>query len=264
MGWRDYYSMTPKNRPGGYISMFDGYARNYLDPNSTYNTGMRRDFNKQGQDIASNQYRQGMRMQAAGVNPFASEQYRQASGQARESSMGAYNESVRQSQGLGQNMLGMGLQARTQMSQQEQQQKQWDRELRQHDRGQALSLAGTLMGAALIGGPGEALGRMMKAETAQPLVEISPTEADSINVIPSGGGTQPHLVPPTSEMLEQQNSLLSGLGSQIGQGGVDDELARARAWAKSAGLSNADNMPLERIQYWWNKWNRNYANQWGW
>lgn len=151
MNWRDYYNTITPGSSNGYISMFDGYARNYMDPNSKYNTGLRQQFNRQGQDIASSQHAQGMKMQAAGVNPFANQQYRQASGQAREASMGAYNEAVRGNQQLGAGMLGMGLQARTQMSQQEQQHDAMARERAQHERGQWLTLGGTLLGATVMG-----------------------------------------------------------------------------------------------------------------
>ena len=151
MNWRDYYNTTTPGNSNGYISMFDGYARNYMDPNSKYNTGLRHQFNSQGQDMASSQHAQGMKMQAAGVNPFANQQYRQASGQAREASMSAYNEAVRGNQQLGAGMLGMGLQARTQMSQQEQQHDAMAKERAQHERGQWLTLGGTLLGATVMG-----------------------------------------------------------------------------------------------------------------
>lgn len=151
MNWRDYYNTNTPGSSNGYISMFDGYAKNYMDPNSKYNTSLRNQFNRQGQDIASSQHAQGMKMQAAGVNPFANQQYRQASGQAREASMGAYNEAVRSNQQLGAGMLGMGLQARTQMSQQEQQHDAMAKERAQHERGQWLTLGGTLLGASIMG-----------------------------------------------------------------------------------------------------------------
>lgn len=151
MAYNDYYNTNPSGAGGGYISMLEGYAKNYMDPNSQYNKGQYNQFKQMGTDNAAMQGQQGMRMQAAGQNPFANEQYRASMSDATGQAHNAYMQHNQQSQQLGTGMLGMGMQARMQMSQQAQQQEQWEKERKQQGIGQWMGLGGTLLSAALLG-----------------------------------------------------------------------------------------------------------------
>ena len=158
MSYNDYYNTNPSGAGGEYISMLEGYARNYMNPNSQYNRGQYNQFKQMGTDNAAMQGQQGMRMQAAGVNPFANDQYRAALSDATGQAHNAYMQQNQHSQQLGTSMLGMGLQARTQMAQQQQQQEQWKAEMKQQKLGQWMGLGGTLLSAALMGPMGEMAG----------------------------------------------------------------------------------------------------------
>jgi hypothetical protein len=48
------------------------------------------------------------------------------------------------------------------------------------------------------------------------------------------------------------------------QAPLNNSLSGARAWAKSAGLSDADNMTLDKAQYWWDKWNPRKKGEYPW
>lgn len=149
MNYQDFYSqkeITP------YISMLEGIAQGYMNPNSFYNQSMYERYKRAGQDAAGQQFQQGMKMQSAGVNPFANQQYRANMANYNDQAMNNWQQGMHGNQQLGTGMLGMGLQARTQHSTQLQQQKQWNREYKQHRTGQWLGLAGTLGSAALLGG----------------------------------------------------------------------------------------------------------------
>lgn len=151
MSWQDPIS-------NNYISMLEGYAKNYMDPASQYNRGQYNNFKQMGTDNAAQTYNQGMRMQAMGQNPFANQQYQGALSDATGQAHGAYMQQNQQSQQLGTGMLGMANRTRGQLSQQMQQQAQWDREYKQHKKGQWLGLLGTLGSAAVTGPLGGMLG----------------------------------------------------------------------------------------------------------
>jgi len=159
MAYNDYYNTNPSGAGGGYISMLEGYAKNYMDPNSQYNKGQYNQFKQMGTDNAAMQGQQGMRMQAAGQNPFANEQYRASMSDATGQAHNAYMQQNQQSQQLGTGMLGMSMQARMQMAQQEQQQQQWEAEQKQQKLGQWMGLGGTLLGAAAMGPMGGMFGK---------------------------------------------------------------------------------------------------------
>ena len=152
MSWQD-----PINN--NYISMLEGYAQNYMNPNSQYNRGQYNNFKQMGVDNAGQTYNQGLRMQAMGQNPFATQQYRGALSNATGQAQDAYMQQNQQSQGLGAGLLGMANQTRQQLAQQMQQQAQWDREYKQHKRGQWLGLLGTLGSAAFTGPLGGIMGK---------------------------------------------------------------------------------------------------------
>ena len=152
MSWQD-----PINN--NYISMLEGYAQNYMNPNSQYNRGQYNNFKQMGVDNAGQTYNQGLRMQAMGQNPFATQQYREALSNATGQAQDAYMQQNQQSQSLGAGMLGMANQTRQQLAQQMQQQAQMDREYRQHKRGQWLGLLGTLGSAAITGPLGGIMGK---------------------------------------------------------------------------------------------------------
>lgn len=134
-----------------YINMLEGYARNYMDPNSPYNMKQFAGLRGEGRSAAGQQFNQGMKMSAAGQNPFANQQYQGAMRSNVDSAMVARNQQTNANQQLGQGMLGMGMQARATQAGMSQQQQQWDREYKQHERGQWLGLAGTLLSAGIMG-----------------------------------------------------------------------------------------------------------------
>jgi hypothetical protein len=146
---------------GGYISSLEGYAKNYMDPNSQYNQGQYNKFKEAGANTAAQQYQGGLKMQAAGQNPFANEQYQSNMNNYNQQAYDAYNQQMYGNQQLGTGLLGMSQQARIQQANMIQQQKQWDREYKQHKWGQILGLAGTLGGGLLMGGGGGALMAML-------------------------------------------------------------------------------------------------------
>lgn len=193
MAWSDYYNTQPQGSSGGYISMLEGYAQNYMNPNSQYNRGQFNQFNQMGQDSAAAQGQQGLRMQAAGQNPFANQQYRAASAEGVGQAHNAYMQQNQQSQAIGANYNQMAMQTRMQMAQQAQQQAQMDREYKQHRMGQWLGLGGTLMSAALTGPIGGAAATGLKSLFTKKPVAVSTTGAQF-----AGPQNQQYAVPDTS------------------------------------------------------------------
>ena len=118
MAWNNYLK---DQRSSPYISMLEGYGKNYLDPRGSQNMMMRDTYMQAGRENAGQQYREGMKMGAAGMNPFANQQYRSSLRDNTESAYRGYQSGVMQNQQMGQSMLGMGLQARMQQAQMEQQ-----------------------------------------------------------------------------------------------------------------------------------------------
>lgn len=378
-----------------YINMLEGYARNYMDPNSPYNMKQFAGLRGEGRSAAGQQFNQGMKMSAAGQNPFANQQYQGAMRSNVDSAMGARNQQTNTNQQLGQGMLGMGMQARATQAGMSQQQQQWDREYKQHETGQWLGLAGTLLSAGIMGPlaakltppttintsvdagpkPVTTAQRMFpKNEQFQDMYDymgsmgvgfsdifndsanndllsgrygtnnvndfmqyladnglvtiddISENNRDiwqgtfnkdtqqdgvqqggsgllgkllmpqinnfntAVNNLPqqtSNNAIQQPNIPQTpsnhpnflstleriseSELPPIQNVLPGGLLQQPLDRSQRDRFApatmaldSARAWAKSTGLSNTDNMTLEKAQYWWDKWNPSKKGQYPW
>lgn len=181
MAWNNYLK-DQKSSP--YISMLEGYGKNYMNPNSSYNAGMFDKAMRSGREAAGQSYNQGMRMQAAGVNPFANQQYRASINGARDASYGQYQSGMAQNQQMGQSMLGMGMQARMQQAQMEQQQKQWDREYRQHERGQWMTLGGTLASGMIQ--PGGLLGKAIDPTTKISIDSDSGVTSDVLGDVVNG------------------------------------------------------------------------------
>lgn len=409
-----------------YINMLEGYARNYMDPNSPYNMKQFAGLRGEGRSAAGQQFNQGMKMSAAGQNPFANQQYQGAMRSNVDSAMMARNQQTNANQQLGQGMLGMGMQARATQAGMSQQQQQWDREYKQHEKGQWMGLAGTLLTAGISGpfaasmmppteintgtevtipptespkattpftdtiGSWNNTDRMYDLRGKYPNLPwkdlgpmyqygyenfeniMSPTElelnkfkgtwgtpwesiTDAINLyqsdrspfwkplpayplgdLPNISGTkfspletqqQPNNVGNNYDAVPYLNNLMNGYNTQtrpigpVDRTGILGELAElrrlrsltplqeypledlknisgtkfiplgtqqqpnnignsynavqylnnlknslsgARAWAKSAGLSNHDNMTLEKAQYWWDKWNPRKKGEYPW
>jgi hypothetical protein len=177
-----------------YINMLEGYARNYMDPNSPYNMKQFAGLRGEGRSAAGQQFNQGMKMSAAGQNPFANQQYQGAMRSNVDSAMMARNQQTNTNQQLGQGMLGMGMQARATQAGMSQQQQQWDREYKQHEKGQWMGLAGTLLTAG-ISGPLAASMMPPTEINAGTEVTIPPTESPKattpfINTIGSWNNTE--------------------------------------------------------------------------
>ena len=134
------------------INMLKGYADNYLNQNSRYNRDMYNDYRQQAVDYAGSQGNQGMRMAAAGVNPFASEQYRGQMSAGLDQANNAYRAGMRDNQQLGANFMGMANQYQMHQEQLAWQKKQFNMQRKAALTNSLLGMGGTLLGAAL-GGP---------------------------------------------------------------------------------------------------------------
>ena len=89
-------------------------AKEFFDPNSLRNRGMYNTLRNMGIDSAAMQHLGGMRMQAAGQNPFANEQYRSALSNNVQQTQGAYNQYLQNAYGIGSGLLGQALQGNMQ------------------------------------------------------------------------------------------------------------------------------------------------------
>jgi hypothetical protein len=178
--WADYMN---NRQSSPYINMLEGYARNYMDPNSPYNMKQFAGLRGEGRSAAGQQFNQGMKMSAAGQNPFANQQYQGAMRSNVDSAMMARNQQTNTNQQLGQGMLGMGMQARATQAGMSQQQQQWDREYKQHETGQWLALGGTLLGAGISGPLASMLQKPPEINTR---VDAGPSSPSFLNSASSG------------------------------------------------------------------------------
>jgi len=138
--------------------MLQGYANKFLDQGSQYNKSMYNDYRQQALDYAGAQANQGMRMSAAGVNPFANAQYRGALAQGLESANTAYREGMRNNAQIGASFMGMANQNQMQQDAFAHQKAMWEKQKKASFTNNLLGIGGTLLGAALGGPIGGALG----------------------------------------------------------------------------------------------------------
>lgn len=92
------------------VSQQQQLGNEFLDPNSRRNRGMYNTLRNMGIDSAAMQHLGGMRMQAAGQNPFANEQYRTSLSNNIQQTQGAYNQYLQNAYGMGSGLLGQALQ----------------------------------------------------------------------------------------------------------------------------------------------------------
>ena len=92
------------------VSQQQQLGNEFLNPNSQRNRGMYNTLRNMGIDSAAMQHLGGMRMQAAGQNPFANEQYRSSLSNNVQQTQGAYNQYLQNAYGMGSGLLGQALQ----------------------------------------------------------------------------------------------------------------------------------------------------------
>lgn len=92
------------------VSQQQQLGNEFLNPNSRRNRGMYNTLRNMGIDSAAMQHLGGMRMQAAGQNPFANEQYRSSLSNNVQQTQGAYNQYLQNAYGMGSGLLGQALQ----------------------------------------------------------------------------------------------------------------------------------------------------------
>jgi hypothetical protein len=140
-------------------NMLKGYADNYLNRDSEYNRGMFNDYRQQAMDYAGSQGNQGMRMAAAGANPFANEQYRGQMSAGLEQANNAYRVGMRDNQQLGANFMGMANQYKMHQEKLDWERKMFRQQKRASFTNNLIGVGGTLLGAALGGPLGAGLGQ---------------------------------------------------------------------------------------------------------
>lgn len=96
------------------VSQQQQLGNEFLNPNSQRNRGMYNTLRNMGIDSAAMQHLGGMRMQAAGQNPFANEQYRSSLSNNVQQTQGAYNQYLQNAYGMGSGLLGQALQGNMQ------------------------------------------------------------------------------------------------------------------------------------------------------
>ena len=89
---------------------YTGLGREFFDPNSARNRGMYNNLKNMGIDSVAQQHLGGMRMQAAGQNPFANEQYRGGLSQNLGQTQNAYNQYMQNAYNIGSGLFGYALQ----------------------------------------------------------------------------------------------------------------------------------------------------------
>ena len=92
------------------VSQQQQLGNEFLNPNSQRNRGMYNTLRNMGIDSAAMQHLGGMRMQAAGQNPFANEQYRSSLSNNVKQTQGAYNQYLQNAYSMGSGLLGQALQ----------------------------------------------------------------------------------------------------------------------------------------------------------
>jgi hypothetical protein len=101
---------APVNTAKVDTSEYSELGKEFFDPNSMRNRGMYNNLKNMGIDSAAQQYLSGMKMQAAGQNPFANQQYRSNLAQGIEQTHNAYNQYMQGAQGVGSGLFGYALQ----------------------------------------------------------------------------------------------------------------------------------------------------------
>jgi hypothetical protein len=155
-------------------NMLKGYADNYLNSNSRYNRDMYNDYRQQAMDYAGTQGNQGMRMAAAGANPFANEQYRGQMAAGLDQANNAYRVGMRDNQQLGASFMSMANQYKMHQEQLDWQKKQFAMQKKAALTNSLLGMGGTLLGAAMGGPIGGALAGGLTSLFKKPAAQMSP------------------------------------------------------------------------------------------
>lgn len=229
VGGNSWASYMNNRQSSPYINMLEGYARNYMDPNSPYNMKQFAGLRSEGRSAAGQQFNQGMKMSAAGQNPFANQQYQGAISSNRDAAMNARNQQTNTNQQLGQGMLGMGMQARATQGGMHQQQQQWDREYRQHERGQWLGLLGTLASAGIMGPLAAKLTPSTTINNNMP-EQMSPLAANMTQTNPTSGALQHYInsqdINPY-DLVDVTSPNYQKVVNRFGEQGINDWLGQA-------------------------------------
>ena len=92
-------------------------AKEFFNPNSLRNRGMYNSIRNMGIDSAAQQYLGGMKMQAAGQNPFAQEQFNSAISNNVGQTQNTYNQYMQGAYGIGTGLMGQAMSAQLQNAQ---------------------------------------------------------------------------------------------------------------------------------------------------
>ena len=106
----DLFGISPVKTRDVDVSQQQQLGNEFLNPNSQRNRGMYNTLRNMGIDSAAMQHLGGMRMQAAGQNPFANEQYRSSLSNNIQQTQNAYNQYLQNAYGMGSGLLGQALQ----------------------------------------------------------------------------------------------------------------------------------------------------------
>ena len=118
MSWfNDLIGATPARVERVNTDQYSQMGSQFMDPNSSLNRGMYNQLKRMGIDSAAQQYLSGMRMQAAGQNPFANEQYQSGLSNNLGQTQNAYNQYMQGAQQTGSGLFGYALQGNMQNAQ---------------------------------------------------------------------------------------------------------------------------------------------------
>lgn len=91
-------------------SQYSKLGNEFFDPNSTRSRGMYNSLKQMGVDAIAQQYLSGQRMQAAGQNPFAQDQFKAGLSNNIGQTQNAFNGYMNNSYNIGSGLLGYSLQ----------------------------------------------------------------------------------------------------------------------------------------------------------
>jgi len=149
-------------------SEYSQLGKEFFDPNSLRNRGMYNNLKNMGIDSAAQQYLGGMRSQAQGQNPFASEQQRSNMANATGSAQNAFMQYMNNAHGTGSGLMGMSLQGNMANAQAQNQANQVASQNRSQFFGGLLGAATQAMPGFLFGTGIGGVGKLMQAEPNRP------------------------------------------------------------------------------------------------
>lgn len=111
MSWfGDAMGLTPAKVSNVDTSEYSQLGKEFFDPYSKRNRNMFNSLRNMGIDSAAQQYLSGLKMQAAGQNPFAQEQYKSALSNNTGQTQNAYSQYMQGAYGIGSGLMGQAMQ----------------------------------------------------------------------------------------------------------------------------------------------------------